>query len=424
MSQSPQRAHNVVILSQPAAAPAALDETPTVGAQLAAARLAAGLSLETVRAGTKVKIVHLEAIEAGDSARLPATPFAAGFVKAYAQFLGLDPEEFARAYRAEHAPAPEATEAPLAPVAAPAAAMARPGPEKLVAYFGIGATLVAVLWIAALAIAPHKERAAPLGETIAAAPGPAAPAAISEAPPAAASPEIIAENQHTDGDAVLPQSPTVVAAPVETQETPPAPETPAVAAVEPPAAEPPVFEPPAFEQPVTPPQAIETRVAQAPALEPPATAPQVAQPQATEPQALELPPPPAAPQLSEDAEPVAIEESAPLAVAQTAPAGAEDVAPAPVSRDPVIVAAEVTRAAAAKYPEGCARSAADVETVRIALDVTVEGRPDNLRVADTSNDCFDMAALAAARRMRFSPRLVDGAPSAEAGKVVTARFAK
>lgn len=414
MSQSPQRAHNVVILSQPAAAPAALDETPTVGAQLAAARLAAGLSLETVRAGTKVKIVHLEAIEAGDSASLPATPFAAGFVKAYAQFLGLDPEEFARAYRAEHAPAPEATEAPLAPVAAPAAAMARPGPEKLVAYFGIGATLVAVLWIAALAIAPHKERAAPLGETIAAAPAPAVPAAISEAAPAAASPEIIAENQHTDGDAVLPQSPTVVAAPVETQETPPAPETRAAAAVEPPAAAPP---------------AVEPQVAQAPAVEAPVTPPQVAQPQATEPQAVappvfELPPPPAAPQLSEDAAPVAIEESAPLAVAQTAPAEAEDVVPAPVSNDPVIVAAEVTRAAAAKYPEGCARSAADVETVRIALDVTTEGRPDNLRVADTSNDCFDMAALAAARRMRFSPRLIDGAPSAEAGKVVTVRFAK
>lgn len=379
MSQSPQRAHNVVVLSQPAAAPsaalAALAENRTVGARLAAARLARGLSLDEVRAGTKVKIFHLEAIEAGDRESLPATPFAAGFVKAYAQFLALDPDGYARAFRAETDPAP--ADAPSGPTAAPAAtAAAGPGPEKLVAYIGIGAILVAVLWITVLAIAPHKEYAAPVDSRAPAAQAvPVAPpldvtasqtpatVAIAEAPPpAAAASATIAETQYTEIKTAVPASPTAVA------ETAPAP-------------------------------------------------PQEATP------APRLKTPPAAPRVPNVTAPVAAEESAPVAIAEAAPAAAEQAA-APVLKDPVIVAAEVTRSVAAKYPDQCARGAADVETVRIGLEVTAEGRPDNPRVVETSNDCFDVAALAAARRMRFSPRLVDGAPSAETGKIVTVRFAQ
>lgn len=390
MSQSPQRAHNVVVLSQPAAAPsaalAALAENRTVGARLAAARLAKGLSLDEVRAGTKVKIFHLEAIEAGDRESLPATPFAAGFVKAYAQFLALDPDGYARAFRAETDPAP--ADAPSGPTAAPAAtAAAGPGPEKLVAYIGIGAILVAVLWITVLAIAPHKEYAAPVDSMAPAAQAvPVAPpldvtasqtpatVAIAEAPPpAAAASATIAETQYTDIETAVPASPTPVAetAPAPPQEatptprlkTPPAPETQPIAADESPA---------------------------------------------VEPQAAEITPPPAMPSVAEE----------------TAPQPIEDAAAAPVSKDPVIVVAEVTRSPAAKYPDQCARGAADIENIRIALDVTAEGRPGNARIVETSNDCFDGAALAAARRMRFSPRLVDGAPSAETGKIVTVRFSQ
>ena len=57
-----------------------------------AARCAAGLDIASVSEEIKVKPQHLEAIEANAPSRLPPVPYAVGFVKVYAQFLGLDSE--------------------------------------------------------------------------------------------------------------------------------------------------------------------------------------------------------------------------------------------------------------------------------------------------------------------------------------------
>jgi len=79
--------------------PAALPGT--VGAKLRAAREARGLSLAQVAAETRITQRHLELIEAGDFARLPARAYAVGFSRSYAKLLEMDDEEIAREVRAE-----------------------------------------------------------------------------------------------------------------------------------------------------------------------------------------------------------------------------------------------------------------------------------------------------------------------------------
>jgi cytoskeletal protein RodZ len=65
------------------------------------AREAQGATLETVAAATRIAPRHLEALERSDHGSLPAAPFAKGYIRAYAQHLGVDPEPILEAYRAE-----------------------------------------------------------------------------------------------------------------------------------------------------------------------------------------------------------------------------------------------------------------------------------------------------------------------------------
>jgi len=77
-------------------------ETPfTVGARLAEARKAQSLELEDIAARTRVPVRHLEAIEANDLGALPAIPYSVGFVRAYAQIVGLDAAGLSREFREE-----------------------------------------------------------------------------------------------------------------------------------------------------------------------------------------------------------------------------------------------------------------------------------------------------------------------------------
>lgn len=70
------------------------------GTQLREARVRAGMTLEQVSAATRVSQRHLEMIEAGDFAHLPARTYAVGFSRSYARLVGLDEAEIAAEVRA------------------------------------------------------------------------------------------------------------------------------------------------------------------------------------------------------------------------------------------------------------------------------------------------------------------------------------
>lgn len=74
-------------------------EPGTVGQQLAAERARQMLDLSDIAARTRIPLRHLEAIENGEHGALPALPYSAGFVKSYANMLGLDGQALSRAFR-------------------------------------------------------------------------------------------------------------------------------------------------------------------------------------------------------------------------------------------------------------------------------------------------------------------------------------
>lgn len=61
-----------------------------------------------------------------------------------------------------------------------------------------------------------------------------------------------------------------------------------------------------------------------------------------------------------------------------------------------------------QYPSQCQRTARAIETVVVEFDVTPEGSVINVRVIDSSNSCFNRAAMRAVERWRYAPRVVDG----------------
>ncbi|HKB72197.1 MAG TPA: RodZ domain-containing protein [Thermoanaerobaculia bacterium] len=71
------------------------------GEELKRHRLLREVSLESIAAATKISARHLQALERGDFGKLPAPVFTRGFIRAYAAFLGLDPEEMVNAYLSE-----------------------------------------------------------------------------------------------------------------------------------------------------------------------------------------------------------------------------------------------------------------------------------------------------------------------------------
>src|SRR5512132_133020 len=72
-----------------------------VGALLRTCRLRAGLDLTEVAQSLRIRRPFLEAIESGRFEALPAPAYALGFVRCYAEQLGLDAEEIARRFKSE-----------------------------------------------------------------------------------------------------------------------------------------------------------------------------------------------------------------------------------------------------------------------------------------------------------------------------------
>jgi len=74
-----------------------------VGTILKNARMQEGLSLEELHAMTKIRIKYLDAIEQNEWGLLPGSTYAHGFIKRYAEAVGLDPEKVHALFRREFA---------------------------------------------------------------------------------------------------------------------------------------------------------------------------------------------------------------------------------------------------------------------------------------------------------------------------------
>jgi transcriptional regulator with XRE-family HTH domain len=90
----------------------ALDRTLSLGQALRVLREEAGLTVADIALATRVRPVHVEAIERLDLEALPSRPFTVGYVRAYANLLGVDEAEALGRLRTE---APEEDTALRAP---------------------------------------------------------------------------------------------------------------------------------------------------------------------------------------------------------------------------------------------------------------------------------------------------------------------
>lgn len=71
----------------------------TVGQELKKTRLEKKLKIEDVVAATKIRPFYLESMEDDDFVKLPSSVSARGFIKNYAEFLGLSPEPILAKFR-------------------------------------------------------------------------------------------------------------------------------------------------------------------------------------------------------------------------------------------------------------------------------------------------------------------------------------
>ena len=160
-----------------------------VGERLAAARKAMGLEIDDIAGRTRIAKRQISAIESGDHAALPAPTYSAGFVKAYAQVVGLDAPALARDFRVELGAAPPVRRQvePYEP-ADPARI-----PSRLLAWTALAIAIVIALayalWRAPdVDVSQLAAGTAPSEETAAPQPAAAPPAAAVLPPPAASGP--------------------------------------------------------------------------------------------------------------------------------------------------------------------------------------------------------------------------------------------
>lgn len=79
-----------------------MDDTSTLGSYLRAERERRGMALRTISENTKVSLPLLEGLESDDISRWPGGIFRRAFVRAYADSVGLDPDDVFRRFEQQH----------------------------------------------------------------------------------------------------------------------------------------------------------------------------------------------------------------------------------------------------------------------------------------------------------------------------------
>jgi cytoskeletal protein RodZ len=99
----------------------ALTSGPSLPDRLAAARERKGVDLMRAERDTKIRVRYLSALERGDYRELPGAVYTKGFLRNYAIYLGLEPEDVLRRWRRERGDQamPEPMVVPLRPIAEP-----------------------------------------------------------------------------------------------------------------------------------------------------------------------------------------------------------------------------------------------------------------------------------------------------------------
>ncbi|WDI33015.1 TonB family protein [Hyphococcus flavus] len=364
---------------------AAANDGETTGDFLASARAAAGVSIEEASDATKVKVAHLQAIEAMRADLLPPLPYTIGFVKAYARFLQLDAETVAKRFREELG---SPTSGAFSSIAAESNLSATGGEGiRVVSAFAVIAILAFAIWVmfqvtgggrdASVNAARQDEPRVRLGDTPVTAPTP---------------------------------RPSVTASPVQAQ----AEETSAETAV--------INEPPdrltVQEEEVALADGAPEAISEEPAT---GEIEQAVQSAATGDEQINNAP------LRSEPEPVPPEQTRSLQSAETArplPRRTQPVPEREAPAEPVVIESRLLRSFAPAYPERCARRAAPVESVTIRFDITPAGRPTAARVSSTTNSCFNQEAIDTLLRWRFNPRTISNAAVIDAGKTATINFRK
>lgn len=236
-----------------------------VGHSLKVVRERRGLALADVSARLRIRRPYLEAIEAGRFSELPGAVYVSGFLRQYAEFLGLDPDHILKTYQSEADGQVQRVvlNFPL------------PRPEErtprlwLVLGALVAAGIVYVLWY------QHQETLRVGQDLIQAVPARLAdlvPSPQPIAPAVTPSPAAPAPAPATPAPAALPQAPAAVAsapAAAPATESTPAPATPSPAALPPVAPAVPAPTPPAASA-QAPAAAAPSPAVETPAL-PPAT---------------------------------------------------------------------------------------------------------------------------------------------------------
>lgn len=75
-----------------------------LGKSLAQSRVARGLTLEDCERDTRISKRYLDALEREDWKVFPAPVYSRAFLRTYAQYLGLDPQQLMRMYQAQEEP--------------------------------------------------------------------------------------------------------------------------------------------------------------------------------------------------------------------------------------------------------------------------------------------------------------------------------
>lgn len=228
-----------------------------VGDELRARREALGWDLGEIASALRIRLPYLEAIERGDLKSVPGNAYALGFLRSYANILGLDPEPLCRRFRSESRDVNRKPE-----LAFPA-----PMPERGVpagAAVLVGLVVIGLVYAGWYHLSSHVTVPA---QSVPPLPAPAVTAGGAPTPPTAQQPSPAVASVLPDGQAARPPS-VLPPAPAETSVPAPLPAAPAPAAVPQTVQTAPQPTPQPVPQPAPPPSVTTQATPQTPAVAP------------------------------------------------------------------------------------------------------------------------------------------------------------